>query len=51
MLALVTGLGVLGFGMVGSSDAGLGPITIWPIIVIVGFITLLVGVIAIRRRQ
>jgi len=48
MLTLMLGLAVLGFGM---SEVNLGSMIIWPMIVIVGILTMIIGVIAIRRRS
>lgn len=55
MLALMIGLAVLGIGMLDSSsldsiNLNWGTIMIWPMIVIVGIMTLVIGIIAIRRR-
>jgi hypothetical protein len=50
-IALVTGLGVIGFGILGTSGSGPGFSFILPLIVILAFVALMVGVIAIRRGR
>ena len=50
MLALMIGFAVLGFGMMEPSGFDLGSMMIWPVIVVVGLMTLIAAVIAIRRR-
>jgi hypothetical protein len=51
MIALMTGLGVLGVGILGSSGDGTGLSIIWPIIGVGGFLVLMIGIIAIRRLR
>lgn len=51
MIALMTGLGVLGVGILGSSGGSPGLSIIWSIIGIGGFVVLMIGVIALRRSR